>query len=133
MTVFIILSQLQSSKIRLGFFPPSSSESFLNLGAATEAMRAPARVLPVNEIAFICGLLIIASPVFFPVPCKMLSTPGGNPAWLQIFPNKKAVTGLNSEGFAITQFPAASAGAIFHVNRYNGRFHGEMHATIPNG
>ena len=45
----------------------------------------------------------------------------------------KAVTGVISDGFAITQFPAANAGAIFHVNKYNGRFHGEIQATIPNG
>lgn len=41
--------------------------------------------------------------------------------------------GVTSDGFAITQFPAASAGAIFHVNKYNGKFHGEIHPTMPIG
>ena len=30
---------------------------------------------------------------------------------------EKAVTGVSSEGLATTQFPAANAGATFHVNR----------------
>src|SRR5688572_3530194 len=53
--VDIIFSQSQSAKIIFGFFPPSSRESFLNMGAAIDAMRSPALVLPVNEMAFTCG------------------------------------------------------------------------------
>ena len=34
---------------------------------------------------------------------------------------------------AITQFPVAKAGAIFQLNRYKGRFHGEIHPTMPSG
>ena len=34
-----ILLQLQSAKMRLGFFPPNSKDNFLNMGAATEAIR----------------------------------------------------------------------------------------------
>src|SRR4030095_4397989 len=131
--IFIIFSQLQSAKMIFGFFPPNSNDNFLNIGAATDAILAPAFVLPVKEIAFISGCLMIASPVVFPLPCTIFNTPLGNPASLQMRLNKKAVTGVISDGFAITQFPAANAGAIFHVNKYNGRFHGEMHATIPSG
>ena len=36
-------------------------------------------------------------------------------------------------GFAITVLPEISAGAIFQVNRYSGRFHGEIHPTTPIG
>jgi hypothetical protein len=41
--------------------------------------------------------------------------------------------GVISEGFATTVHPAANAGVIFQVNRYNGRFHGEIHPAIPTG
>ena len=76
---------------------------------------------------------MMASPVVLPVPCTIFNTPSGKPASLQILLNKKAVTGVISEGFAMTQFPAANAGAIFHVNKYKGKFHGEIQATIPIG
>src|SRR5688572_5596631 len=122
MVVFIILSQSQSANMILGFLPPSPSESSLNMGAATDAILSPARVLPVNEIALICGCLIMASPVVSPRPFTIFNTPSGNPASLQILASKKAVIGVTSDGFAITQFPEASAGAIFQVKRYNGRF-----------
>ena len=36
-------------------------------------------------------------------------------------------------GFATTVFPAARAGAIFQLNKYRGRFHGEMQPTTPSG
>ena len=41
--------------------------------------------------------------------------------------------GVTSLGLATTQFPAAKAGAIFHENKYNGRFQGEIQPTIPRG
>ena len=31
------------------------------------------------------------------------------------------------------QLPAAKAGAIFQVNKYKGKFHGEINPTIPMG
>ena len=48
-------SRSASAKMTVGFFPPISSESFLNSGAAVRAISAPVRVLPVNEMAFISG------------------------------------------------------------------------------
>ena len=41
--------------------------------------------------------------------------------------------GVISEGFATTVFPLARAGAIFQVNKYKGKFHGEMQAATPKG
>jgi hypothetical protein len=52
---------------------------------------------------------------------------------MHISANNVAVNGVNSDGFAITQFPVARAGAIFQVNKYSGRFHGEIQPTIPIG
>ena len=51
----------------------------------------------------------------------------------KVLENRNAVAGVISLGLAITQLPVAKAGAIFHVNRYKGKFHGLMHATTPNG
>src|SRR5262245_36169482 len=131
--VAIICSKSQSSKISTGFLPPSSSDSFLNCGAATAAIRAPVFVPPVNEIALIVGCVQIASPTSGPVPWTTFSTPGGSPASAQSSANIVAVAGVISLGLPTTQFPAASAGAIFHVNKYSGKFHGEMQPTTPSG
>jgi len=63
----------------------------------------------------------------------MLSTPLGKPISAASSPSIVAVTGVTSDGLATTVLPAASAGAIFQVNRYSGRFHGEIVATTPSG
>jgi len=44
-----------------------------------------------------------------------------------------AVIGLHSAGLCTTVQPAASAGAIFHVDSMNGVFHGVMTPTGPIG
>ena len=44
-----------------------------------------------------------------------------------------ALAGVTSEGLATAVLPAASAGAIFQVNRYSGRFHGDTVPTTPSG
>ena len=41
--------------------------------------------------------------------------------------------GVISLGLATTQLPAAKAGAIFQVNKYRGRFQGEIQPTTPRG
>src|SRR3546814_10250372 len=92
-------------------------------------MRLPTVVLPVNDTALTAGCTTIASPTFGPSPCTMLSTPAGNPIFAASSPSIVAVIGVISDGFATTVLPAASAGAIFQVNRYSGRFHGEIVAT----
>src|SRR5690606_26533119 len=119
--------------MRFGFFPPNSNDSFLNIGAAVRAMFSPVLVPPVKEIAFIFLCSTMACPAEGPVPCTMFKTPFGKPASVQISPKRKAVIGVTSLGFATTVFPAAIAGAIFQVNKYNGRFHGEIQPTTPSG
>jgi len=41
--------------------------------------------------------------------------------------------GVCSAGFKTTQFPAANAGANFHVAINNGKFHGIICPTTPSG
>ena len=52
---------------------------------------------------------------------------------MQSSENRKADIGVTSDGLATTQFPAAKAGAIFQVNKYSGKFQGEMQPTVPSG
>jgi len=113
--------------------PPSSSDSFFSIGAAMPAMRRPTAVLPVKLIALVSACATMASPTAGPRPCTMFSTPAGNPMPAAISPSRVALCGVISDGFATTVLPAASAGAIFQVNRYSGRFHGEMVPTTPSG
>src|SRR5690348_1008749 len=79
----IAASRSASAKTMFGFLPPSSSETFLNIGAHASATFLPVAVPPVNEIVVIFGCAVIAAPTFGPVPCTTLSTPFGNPASLQ--------------------------------------------------
>jgi len=97
--------------------PPISSDSFLNEVAASRAISAPTLVDPVKEIARIPECAQSGPPARGPSPWTMLSTPGGSPASAASEPSRCALIGVTSEGFATTQFPAASAGAIFQVSR----------------
>src|SRR5438445_3511892 len=107
-----------------GFLPPSSSDSFLNIGAAVRAISSPVFVPPVNEIALMSLCAVMAEPTFGPRPWTMFKTPAGKPASMHNFESRNAVIGVTSEGLATTVQPAAMAGATFHVKRYSGRFHG---------
>src|SRR5688572_13536879 len=110
----------------VAFLPPISSDTFLNIGAAADAMLAPVAVPPVKLIVETSGCATISWPTFLPVPCTMFRTPGGSFTSRHTCPSIHAVQGVSSLGLATTVLPVASAGAIFHVNRYSGRFHGEM-------
>src|SRR4051812_33197832 len=100
-----------------GFLPPSSSDTFLNNGAAASATLRPVTVPPVNEIVPIFGCSVIAAPTFGPVPWTMLSTPFGKPASTQSSQRRYAVIGVSSLGLATAVFPTAMAGAIFQLNK----------------
>src|SRR5262245_60935080 len=68
-----------------------------------------------------------------PAPGRIWSTPGGRPASSPIRPISSAVRGVWLAGLRMTQHPAASAGATFHEDSKNGKFHGTMAATTPTG
>ena len=75
----------------------------------------------------------MACPTLSPKPCTTFNTPAGKPASMHNSENKKAVMGVSSEGLATTVLPEANAGAIFHVNKYKGKFQGEIQPTTPRG
>ena len=87
-------------------------------GAATRAISAPVRVLPVNEIALTLGCATSAAPARRAGAVDDVEHPGreARPR-AQIFESRYAVIGVTSEGLATTVQPAASAGAIFQVRR----------------
>src|SRR4051812_26813416 len=117
----------------VGFLPPSSSATCLNNGAAVVAIDAPVAVPPVNEMVGTRWCATNGAPTFGPNPWTMLNTPAGNPTSVAICPNRCAVDGVNSEGFATAVLPVASAGATFQVNKYSGKFHGDIKPATPRG
>ncbi len=88
---------------------------------------------PTNATARISGCSVAALPAVSPSPCTVFSTPAGRPAAVAISASSVAVIGLHSAGLCTTVQPAASAGAIFHVDSMNGVFHGVIAATGPSG
>src|SRR5690606_20838697 len=125
--------QSLSANTRVAFLPPSSSETFFSIGPHRPAMRRPTALLPVKLIALTPGWTTRASPTEGPRPLTTFSTPAGKPISAASSPSIVAVRGVTSDGLATTVLPAASAGAIFQVNRYSGRFHGLMQPTTPSG
>ena len=67
------------------------------------------------------------------MPWTTLKTPGGKPASAVSVGQQRARSGDHSAGLSTTVQPAASAGAVFHVESMNGAFHGVMTAAGPAG
>ena len=122
-----------SSNTITGFLPPSSKWSRLRVGAPCAWIIDPVDDSPTNAIARIAGCSVSALPAVSPIPCTTLSTPGGNPASSAVSASSCAVNGDHSAGLWTTVHPAASAGAIFHVDSMNGVFHGVITPTGPIG
>src|SRR5512139_2088665 len=106
-------SKSASSRITLADLPPSSSDTFFTVFAASSATRRPAAVEPVNETMSTSGCVTIASPTTGPEPDTKLNTPFGSEVWLTISANMKHDRGTTSDGFSTTVQPAASAGPTF--------------------
>ena len=96
-------------------------------------MRLPVFDSPMNAVALIARCSVRALPVVSPKPLTRFTTPAGTPASVMISASSVAVSGLHSAGLCTTVHPAASAGAIFHVDSMKGVFHGVMIATGPRG
>ena len=62
-----------------------------------------------------------------------MSTPGGKPASAIRSASSEHESGDHSAGLRITVDPAASAGAVFHVESMNGAFHGVITTAGPLG
>src|SRR5579871_6493250 len=126
-------SRSASSNTITGFLPPSSKCTRFKVFAPCAMIADPVALSPTNPMALIAGCSVSALPASSPMPCTVLSTPSGTPASFTSLASMSAVTGDHSAGLCTTVQPAASAGAIFHVESMNGVFHGVITPTGPIG
>ena len=126
-------SRSASSKTMNGALPPSSSESFLIVGAHCSASKRPTWVEPVNVSLRTMGFEVISPPMSFGAPVTMLNTPAGTPARSASTASASAENGVASAGFKTIGQPAARAGPTLRVIMAAGKFHGVMAAHTPIG
>ena len=112
---------------------PISNCTRAPLRTAAAATPGPTSREPVKLTASINGDDASAAPSLAPGPITMLSTPVGSPARCTISASAQGEAGTSSAGLNTTQFPYASAGAIFQAGMASGKFHGVMAATTPTG
>ena len=126
-------SRSASSNTISGFFPPSSAVNGTRFWAAATPMSRAVGGEPVNEMRRTSGCAVSAEPISEPRPWTMLKTPGGNPASATRSASTEQDSGDHSAGLRTTVQPAASAGAVFHVESMNGAFQGVMTTAGPDG
>src|SRR4051794_41422783 len=127
-------SRMQSSNTMLGDLPPNSSDTFLNVLAASSLTRAPVTVPPVNATFATFGCVTNGSPATAPYPVTTLITPGGmSAASITRRMNSSSDAEVYSDGLITTVQPAASAGASFQPVSIRGEFQGVMNAQTPTG
>jgi hypothetical protein len=98
----------------------------LNIGAA-DAISAPVFVPPVKVIALIFGCDEIA--LLYLMPWTIFNTPA---AILLLHISDEGMQSWGNFHCFHNSIPVINAGAIFQVNRYKGRFHGDMR-PLSNG
>src|SRR6478735_4889409 len=126
-------SRSASANTITGFLPPSSKCTRFNVAEPCAMMALPVALSPTKPIALMAGCSVSALPASSPIPCTVLSTPSGTPACLTSRASRSAVIGDHSAGLCTTVQPAASAGAIFHVESMKGVFQGVITPTGPIG
>ena len=104
-----------SSRMIIADLPPSSSETFLTVSAATIETRLPAPFEPVNEIMSTSGCEEIASPMTEPRPLTRLKTPAGRPISWKMSASAYEMKGASTLALSTTVQPAASAPPTFRT------------------
>ena len=122
-----------SANTMLGDLPPSSSDRRLSVPAASRMICLPTSVEPVKAILSTRGSRTSAMPTLPPGPVTTLTTPSGIPASAHSSANFRAVSGVCEAGLRTIVLPAARAGASFHDESRNGKFHGTIAPTTPTG
>ena len=122
-----------SSSTTCGFLPPISSCTLAPRATQAAATCLPTACDPVKLTASTPGWSMIAWPTSRPLPITRLKAPGGSPAREMISASAHALPGTMSAGLITTQFPAARAGASFHVAMSSGKFQGMICPTTPSG
>jgi len=116
-----------------GALPPSSSDSFLSVGAHWAASRRPTSVEPVKVSLRTSGLAVSSAPMGRAPPVSTLNTPAGTPARWASSAMARALSGVWVAGFTMMVQPAARAGATLRVIMAAGKFQGVMAAHTPTG
>src|SRR4051812_25912460 len=116
-----------------GALPPSSSDTFLTVGAHWLISKRPTCVEPVNESFRTMGFDVSSPPIAFGSPVTTLNTPDGTPARCASTAMASAENGVASAGFTTMVQPAASAGPTLRVIIAAGKFHGVIAAHTPTG
>ena len=125
-----------SSNTINGALPPSSSDSFLTVGALCAIRMRPTSVLPVKLMWRTTSLAQSTLPTAIELAESaviMFNTPGGMPARSASSAAASAVSGVSSAGLMMTGQPAARAGATLRVIMASGKFQGVMAAHTPIG
>ena len=126
-------SRSASSKTMNGALPPSSSPTFLMVGAHCAISTRPTSVEPVKVSARTMGFEVISAPISRETPVNTENTPAGKPARSPSSAMASAESGVSLAGFTTKAQPAASAGPALRVIMALGKFHGVMAATTPTG
>ena len=100
--------------------------------AAYCMINRPVTVSPVNAIFAIRLLVASALPISAPGPLTTLITPGGTITSSTSI-SLRIDHGVGLAGLTTVQFPAASAGAIFHAAIRIGKLNGMIWPTTPSG
>ncbi len=123
-------SRSASSRTTIGSLPPSSRTSRFRSRPARSMIDLPTAWLPTKAI-----ISTSAATSAFPVssaPCTSPRTPGGSAPAIAAW-RRAPESGVTSEGFHTTVFPARSAGASSVSGIESGKFQGVIAATTPSG
>jgi hypothetical protein len=128
-------SRMQSSNTMLGDLPPSSSDTFLKVLAASSLTRAPVAVPPVKATLATLGCVTSGSPDHGAVAGDDVDHAGGTSAGsITSFMNSEQRAGgelgrLDDDRCSRPPAPGAS----FQPTSISGEFHGVMNAHTPTG
>jgi len=98
---------LASAKTIIGSLPPNSRTTGVRFLAAAAAIFLPVATEPVNII--LSGAASTRAAPVLPSPVTTCTTSSGKPAFAKISPIFNPTSGVNSDGFITTVFPAINA------------------------
>src|SRR5450756_875585 len=124
-------SRFASSITMIGFLPPISRWTCLNVGAHASLIVCPTAVEPVNETTLTRGSLRSGMPTFEPLPVTTLKTPGVRPASSRARAKFTTESGVSVAGLMTTVLPHTRAAVVFQAGIAIGKFHGVMKAQTP--
>jgi hypothetical protein len=115
------MSRSASGQTMFADLPPSSSVTFLMVGAAAARIFRPVAVDPVKATLSTSGFSTSSMPASTLSAVTTLSTPlGSRPVSSMARTTASALSGVCGAGLSTMELPMASAGAIFHIAKMSG-------------